>query len=230
MHVLVVLCHPLRSSYCASLVDRFNAGLTRSGHTSEVADLHAEGFDPVFGARDFLQFEGGIMPCDVLTEQARVDRCDALAFVSPVWWLSLPALLKGWFDRVWSNGWAYEWAHDPEGSLLPRRPFAFMLTAAGSASTWKRMGYDVALETLLRVRFLGWCGVSDSTIVILHDTGFDQAAMAEHASCIEQLGEMLLDGGSVHWPASATVMAGTPRLAVRGPVYTPREVTQGQGP
>src|SRR6202043_1009245 len=138
--------------------------LARAGHTHEVADLYAEGFDPVFRDSDYVQFEGGRMPGEILAEQARVDRCAAIAFVSPIWWLSLPAMLKGWFDRVWSNGWAYEWAHTPEGSLLPDRPFVFLLSAAGSAQTWSRFGYGPALDATLRVGLLGWCGVGDSTV------------------------------------------------------------------
>jgi NAD(P)H dehydrogenase (quinone) len=188
MHVLVVLCHPSRSSFCGSVFDRYAVGLADAGHTFEVADLYREGFDPVFRASDYAQFEGGDMPPEILAEQARVDRCDALAFIAPVWWLGLPAMLKGWFDRVWSNGWAYEFANNPEGSLLPPRPFAFLFTAGGSRLTYLQYRYDSALDTILRVGVLGWCGVSESTIAILHDTGFDEAASRPHLDYAEELG------------------------------------------
>jgi NAD(P)H dehydrogenase (quinone) len=202
------------------VLERFGGGLTRAGHTYEVADLYAEGFDPVFSIGDYGQFRGEPMPDDVLAEQARVDRCEALVLVSPVWWLSLPAMLKGWFDRVWSNGWAYEWAHDPEGSLLAPRPFVFMLTAAGSAETWSRYGYGAALDACLRIGLLGWCGAAESTVAILHDTGFDAGAMQTHAECAGRLGETVLDGRSdVSWPASVTLLAGEPAVAVRGPTF-----------
>jgi NAD(P)H dehydrogenase (quinone) len=200
------------------VLDRFAGGLTNAGHTYEVADLYAEGFDPVFSVADYGQFEGKPMADDVLAEQARVDRCDALAVVSPVWWLSLPAMLKGWFDRVWSNGWAYEWAHDPEGSLLAPRPFVFLLTAAGSAATWSSHGYGAALDASLRVGLLGWCGAGESTVAILHDTGFDPGAMERHAECAGRLGETILDGrAGVLWPPSVTLLTGEPAVAVRGP-------------
>jgi NAD(P)H dehydrogenase (quinone) len=217
VHVLVVYCHPSRASFCGTVLDRFCDGLTRAGHSHDVADLYEEGFDPVFRSDDYRQFEGKPMADDVLAEQARVDRCEALAVVSPVWWLSLPAMLKGWFDRVWSNGWAYEWAHDPEGSLLAPRPFVFLLTAAGSAATWSRYGYGAALDATLRIGLLGWCGAEESTIAILHDTGFDPAAMEQHASCAGRLGETILDGhGDVSWPPSVTLLTGGPAVAVPG--------------
>jgi NAD(P)H dehydrogenase (quinone) len=228
VHVLVVFCHPSRVSFCGSVLERFTAGLSTAGHTHEVADLYAEGFDPVFAVGDYVQFEGGRMPADVLAEQGRVDRCDALAFVSPVWWLSLPAMLKGWFDRVWSNGWAYRWAHDPEGSLLAQRPFVFVLAAAGSRRTWTRFGYDAALDATLRIGLLGWCGASESTVAVLHDTGFDEQAMARHRRCAERLGEQVFDGGDApDWPPSVTVMTGAPAVALPGPEYPSRPSVPG---
>jgi len=223
VHVLLVYCHPSRGSFCGVVLEQFADGLTRVGHTHEVADLYAEGFDPVFNAGDYGQFHGRPMPGDVTAEQARVDRADAVALVSPVWWLSLPAMLKGWFDRVWSNGWAYEWAHDPEGSLLAPRPFVFVLTAAGSAATWVRYGYGAALDATLRIGLLGWCGAGSSTVAILHDTGFDEDAMLEHAEYAGRLGEAIFDGaGQVPAPGSVTVLHGDPAIALPGPAYVDR--------
>jgi NAD(P)H dehydrogenase (quinone) len=188
MHVLVVFAHPTRSSFCGRVLDRHSKGLMAAGHTIEVADLYGEGFDPVFHASDYVQFEGGTMPDDVLAEQRRIDGCDALAFIAPVWWLGLPAMLKGWFDRVWSNGWAYEFSNNPEGSLLPDRPFVLLLTAGGSRSTYVDYRYDAALDTIVRVGVLGWCGVSESTVAVLHDTGFDSTASGSHLDYAEALG------------------------------------------
>ena len=195
-HVLVVYCHPSRESFCGSVLDRFTQGLVTAGHSVEVADLYNEGFEPVFLESDFAQFEGGTMPPAILAEQARIDRCDALAFISPIWWLGLPAMLKGWFDRVWSNGWAYEFSNNPEGSLLPARPFAFLLTAGGSRSTYLRYRYDSALEAIMRVGVLGWCGVSESTIAILHDTGFADEASSQHLDYSEAFGRSVFSNGT----------------------------------
>jgi NAD(P)H dehydrogenase (quinone) len=231
VRVLVVFCHPVRASYCGAILDRFVAGLTASGHTYEVADLHAEAFDPVFAAEDYGQFDGQPLGPRLLTEQVRVDRADALALISPIWWLSLPAMLKGWFDRVWSNGWAYEWAHDPEGSLLPERPFVFLLTAAGSADTWRRYGYGAALDASLRVGLLGWCGAGPSTVAILHDTGFDEAVMRLHADTAEQVGEKIFDDpASLSWPPTVTLLDGEPCAARPGPRSRQRPTAHGTSP
>lgn len=199
------------------MLDQFVAGLQHGDHTHEVADLYREEFDPVFTVDDFGQFQGRALNPRLLQEQARVDRADAVVVVSPIWWLSLPAMLKGWFDRVWSNGWAYEWEHDPEGSLLSERPFVLLLTAAGSAATWERYGYAAALDATLRIGLLGWCGAGTSTVAILHDTGFAPDDMRRHADCVRAAGERIFsDGGSIAWPPTVTVLDGEPHAARPG--------------
>ena len=90
MHVLAMFAHPRRDSFSGAILDGLCAGLTAAGHTVEVGDLYREGFDPRLRPEDYAQFEETPMPADVLAEQARIERADALAFVFPVWWWSLP--------------------------------------------------------------------------------------------------------------------------------------------
>src|SRR4029079_10948048 len=101
MHVLVVFCHPRRESFTGALLDGLVSGLAEADHEVELADLYREGFDPRFRAEDYAQFKSEPMPEEIVAEQRRLDRADALAFVFPVWWWSFPAMLKGWSRRVW---------------------------------------------------------------------------------------------------------------------------------
>jgi len=107
MHALAVFAHPQRDSFTGAMLAATLAGLADAGHSAEAADLYREGFEPRFGPQDYAQFRGETLPADVLREQARIDRADALVLVFPVWWWSFPAVLKGWIDRVFSEGWAY---------------------------------------------------------------------------------------------------------------------------
>src|SRR5260221_6899103 len=104
MHVLSVIAHPKENSFSHTVLNRFAAGAVAAGHSHEVADLYREGFNPVMSERDMEQFEGVPMLDDVLAEQARIDRADALCLIFPIWWYSMPAMMKGWLDRVWSAG------------------------------------------------------------------------------------------------------------------------------
>jgi len=206
-HVLVVYCHPKGDSLGGRIAANYVAGLRSVGRTYEVADLYRERFDPVFAESDYAQFEGGVLPQEILDEQARIDRADGIVVISPIWWLSFPAMLKGWFDRVWSNGWAYEFENDPEGSLLHPRPFLFLLTTGGSARTFRDRGYATALDDLIRVGILGWCGVSESAVLLLHDSGFVAEASEAHVRLARQLGAgPLVDAGLDLDPRQVTLL------------------------
>lgn len=207
-HILVVHCHPKSDSLGGRILASYVDGLRSAGRSHEVADLYRERFDPVFAASDYAQFDGGTLPQEILNEQARIDRADGIVIISPIWWLSFPAMLKGWFDRVWSNGWAYEFENDPEGSLLRPRPFLFLLTTGGSARTFDERGYATALDDLIRVGVLGWCGVSESAVLLLHDSGFVEETGEAHVRLARQLGSgPLVDSLLEVDPQQATLLA-----------------------
>src|SRR5262245_12803221 len=131
LNVLVVFDHPRRDSFCGAVLDSVVAGLNAAGHVPEVADLRTEGFDPRLPPADEPDWNDAdkVYSDAVLAEQARMMRSDALAFVFPVWWWSLPATTKGWIDRVWNNGWAYG------DRKLKHRKALLLGTAAGSGDS-----------------------------------------------------------------------------------------------
>ena len=154
MNVLTVYAHPNPKSFCHAILQEFTRGLEVAGHTSEVVDLYAIRFDPVFRIRDFASYVHDSMPRDILEEMnlkqrvldsaggpiqrflaslwlrnkdplavakfihehrpkdviaqwEKVKNAQGLAFIAPVFWLHFPAILKGWFERVFSYGDAY---------------------------------------------------------------------------------------------------------------------------
>jgi NAD(P)H dehydrogenase (quinone) len=193
VRVLVVFAHPRRASFTGDVLDRVVAGLGAAGHEVEVADLYREDFQPVFRDADYAQFEGRTLGEDILREQARVERNDALVLVFPIWWWSFPAMLKGWFDRVWSNGWAYEFANNPNGSLLAPRPFGLIACAASSREVYERRGYEDMLSRQVEVGTLGFCGVSASRLVIFNDVGWDEDRQVRHLAEAGELGRTFPD-------------------------------------
>ena len=180
MHVLAVFCHPRRESFSGAVLDRFAAGAEAAGHDVEVADLYGEGFEPRMSRRDLRQFDGVAMPPDIIAEQARVERSDALALVFPLWWWSMPAMLKGWLDRVWSAGWAYESRRDPEGSLLEARPCTLLVPAGASSRMMASHDYPDKIVSLWRYGVLDYCGVEPAAIHLLLDANHDPTARERH--------------------------------------------------
>jgi len=108
VNVLVIYCHPDPESFVAAVRDRAVATLERRGHVVHLVDLYAEGFDPVFTAEERVAHRqpGVSPPLQPYADQLRW--CDALVLVYPTWWSGAPAMLKGWVDRVWARGVAWD--------------------------------------------------------------------------------------------------------------------------
>jgi NAD(P)H dehydrogenase (quinone) len=114
MRVLVVACHPVPDSFSASLRDTTVATLRARGHEVRVTDLEAEGFDPRFTAEERrLHLADSSTKPSVARHGEDLAWCQMLVLVYPTWWGGQPARLKGWIDRVWINGVAWEL---PEGA------------------------------------------------------------------------------------------------------------------
>jgi NAD(P)H dehydrogenase (quinone) len=108
MHVLLIHCHPRRDSFNAALRDAAVAGLTASGHSIEQHDLYAEGFDPVLSTQQRgAYFDEAANAFGLEDHVAALRRAEALVLVYPTWWFGMPAMLKGWLDRVWLPGVAF---------------------------------------------------------------------------------------------------------------------------
>jgi NAD(P)H dehydrogenase (quinone) len=108
MHVLLVYCHPRADSFCAALRDAAVLGLESAGHSVEVRDLYAEGFAPILTEEERGRYyDESRNQHGIEDHVAALRRAGALVLVYPTWWYSMPAMLKGWLDRVWVPGVAF---------------------------------------------------------------------------------------------------------------------------
>jgi len=109
MRVLVVFAHPLADSFAAALHRAVVETLRRNGHEVDDCDLYAEGFDPVLTAAERRVYNTPHPDLSGVTDHVRRLRAaEALVLCFPTWWYGMPAILKGWFDRVWAPGVAFE--------------------------------------------------------------------------------------------------------------------------
>jgi NAD(P)H dehydrogenase (quinone) len=108
MRVLVIYAHPLADSFAGALHRAVVEALAEAGHEVDDCDLYAMGFDPVMSAAE-RRAHNTEHP-DLSAVESHVERlraADALVLCFPVWWYGMPAILKGYFDRVWVNGVAF---------------------------------------------------------------------------------------------------------------------------
>lgn len=177
MHSLIVVAHPEPTSLTHAVADRIGKAI-RAAHvdnTVAVADLAAEGFDPSFTRDDNALFrQHGAPSADVAAEHARLNAVDTLVLVYPLYWWSFPALLKGWIDRVFSQGWAY--ADGPDGKVLKKlQHLKVHLVGLGGADAGmiERRGYGGAMKTQIDMGIFDYCGapVLSSTLLLESDSG-----------------------------------------------------------
>lgn len=121
--ILIVHAHPEQASFCSALKQTAVEYFSLQGYEVRVSDLYAMGFNPVGDRADFKElsnpnyfkyqmeqvnaFENDLFTHDVKLEMDKLEWCDVLIFNFPLWWFGLPAILKGWVDRVFAMGFVY---------------------------------------------------------------------------------------------------------------------------
>ena len=173
MNVLIVYAHPEPTSLNGSLKDFAMQRLAANGHAVQVSDLYAMGWKPQLDAGDTLErqagtpfhpsldskraFEGGWQSPDIAAEQDKLRWADAVVFQFPLWWFSMPAIMKGWVERVYAYGFAYgvgehsdaRWGDRyGEGSLKGKRAM-LVVTTGGWESHYSARGINGPIDDLL---------------------------------------------------------------------------------
>jgi len=113
-NICLILCHPSEKSFNHALSQNYIDGANQSGHSVRLLDLYNMQFDPV------LRLPQSSIQADepaILEARQTIKWCDHIVLVFPVWWYGLPALLKGFLDRVLAPGWAFQF----DGPLIWRK-------------------------------------------------------------------------------------------------------------
>jgi NAD(P)H dehydrogenase (quinone) len=131
MNVVVIYAHPNPMSFNAAIAAVVREELEKKGAEIKFKDLYAMNWNPVLSAGDFEGYYKGTIADDIKTEMTDISWADAVIMICPVWWYSVPAILKGYIDRVFSAGFAYEpSATGPRGMLSGKN--ALLITTSGA--------------------------------------------------------------------------------------------------
>lgn len=153
MNILLVYCHPVPESYCAAIRDRAVAALTKAGHDVDLLDLYAEGFDPVMPEEERRTYnEGTVATHPFPGHAARLKAAQGILFVYPTWWYGMPAMLKGWLDRVWTPDltFAIPDGPGPIRPLMTHVRFLGIVTTCGAPRLWSYLMGHPGKRTILR--------------------------------------------------------------------------------
>jgi len=158
MNHLIIFSHPNPASFNGSIADAVEAVSSAMGHDTLRRDLYGMGFNPVLG-RVELDAPAHMRAQDVRQEQEFVSWADILTFIYPVWWTGMPAMLKGYFDRVFSQDFAYA-LHDTmmTGLLTGKKALVFSTTGLPSPLCTSR-GMHEAMALTTDTGIFELCGI-----------------------------------------------------------------------
>ncbi len=169
MRVLVVYCHPVPDSFCAALRDAVLEAISFKGCEARLIDLYAENFDPVMRCEERRLYNQR-PPADPELK-VHVDHlgwAEMIVFVYPTWWYGLPAMLKGWLDRVWATDVAFTLKGD--GLMVPLMTHVSkiaVITTCGAPRWWSYLVGHPGKKTITRgIRSL--CAKRCKTLFIAH--------------------------------------------------------------
>jgi NAD(P)H dehydrogenase (quinone) len=115
---------------------------------------------------------------------SRVERNEATVMIFPVWWWSVPAVLKGWIDRVWNNGWAYG-----DGATYPHHKMWMIGIAADTAESYRTNGYAEGMRLLFDEGLMKFCGIQDRRLEILYQSLENEGTQHKIIADAGQLGK-----------------------------------------
>lgn len=216
MNVLLVLAHPETASLNGSLHRFMLERLTAAGHTVRVSDLYAMHWKPALDADDFpardttarfdpvldsqQAFEAGTQTADIAAEQEKLLWADAVILQFPLWWYSMPAILKGWIERIYAYGFAYgvgehsdtHWGDRFGEGVMAGKRAMLVVTTGGWASHYAPRGINGPMDDLLfpiHHGILYYPGFDVLPPYVVHRTHkVDEAA---YARITEELGQRL---------------------------------------
>ncbi len=178
MKIFIVYAHAEPQSFNGALFRTAQETLLGAGHSVVASDLYAQKFDPVSDRRNFTtvknpdffkqQIEemhatevGGFAP-DVEAELRKMETCDLMIWQFPLWWFGLPAILKGWVDRVFAMGRTYGGERFYENGVFQSKRALLSVTTGGPESVYQKGGWNGDIHGILRpiqrgiLRFTGW--------------------------------------------------------------------------
>jgi NAD(P)H dehydrogenase (quinone) len=152
MNILIVFTHPSKRSYTHQVLGYLQSALNERNWSIEVSDLYAMGFQSDMTEQEYARegFSRIDLPVadDVQKEHAKIDRADCIIFLYPIWWSDCPAKLKGWFDRVFSVGYAYKQSEDVHCMKVLKYAVA-MCTAGYTNDYLTEIGIAQSMENIM---------------------------------------------------------------------------------
>jgi NAD(P)H dehydrogenase (quinone) len=193
MNILIVYSHPSEKSYTFQILQKLKEEINKQNWNLQISDLYAMNFQSDMSAEEYERegFAKTNLPisADVLAEQDKIEKADCIIFLYPVWWSDCPAKLKGWFDRVYSVGYAY--GQNETSKKMKTIPLGLVICTAGHPNEFlEEINMAQSMQTIMLDDRLGK-RFEDKEMLILGGTLELEKVMAKHFIQIEGIIERI---------------------------------------
>ncbi|MEK5105771.1 NAD(P)H-dependent oxidoreductase [Cytobacillus sp. FSL K6-0129] len=171
MKHLIIFAHPHENSLNHSFLDSTTQALDKLGHEYIVRDLYKQNFQPVLTSEDTSRMKEGNTPEDIAVEQKYLIEADNVILIYPIWWTGLPAIIKGYIDRVFAFGFAY--VHTEEGTmqLLKGKTGLIINTYGTPHDIYEQMNMNEAMRNTSDIGILDFTGIAPLDHLFFSDIG-----------------------------------------------------------
>lgn len=159
MNHLIIYSHPNPASFNHAIKETVVKVLKDRGQHVRVRDLYAIHFNPVLSADDFTKLQEKKVLRDVEIEQEHVKWADILTFIYPVWWGCMPAITRGYIDRVFSKGFAYDYGPNGPIGLLPGKKVCLISTMGAPLAVAESSGGIKSMEQIVDNETFKFCAM-----------------------------------------------------------------------
>ncbi|MBE9913913.1 NAD(P)H-dependent oxidoreductase [Paenibacillus donghaensis] len=187
MKHLIVYAHPRTNSFNHVILDTAVNTLKKNGHDVVVRDLYELGFQPVLTAADIASMRKGVIPEDIKNEQLYITEADVIIFISPIWWTGLPAILKGYVDRVFAKGFAYASGEEGIVKLLKGKKGLIINTHGAPKEVYNQIGMTDGLKITSDTGIFDFTGIEAIDHLLFGSVpDVDDAARNQMLQTVEQ--------------------------------------------
>lgn len=159
MNYLIIYGNPGGDSFVNKVLETAIEKVLTSGNSCEYRNLYELGFNPVLSSADLAGFKQGEYPEDVRKEQEWIRWAEVILFIYPLWWGGMPAIMKGYIDRTFSSGFAYQFNKNNPVGLLKDKKAILISTQGYPKDYYDSIGMTDAMMTVEREGIFAFCGI-----------------------------------------------------------------------
>jgi len=158
MNTLIIYANYKNTSFNNTIKEILSETLHKNGHEVVLRDLYDIRFNPVLTKEDLRMIDQSIFPPDIMEEQRYISRAELIFFIYPIWWSGMPAILKGYIERVFLNGFAFTFENGKPRPLLTGKK-AILFNTTGSQIVFASEEEKKALNLITEKSIFNFCGL-----------------------------------------------------------------------